>query len=128
MDRGFGTPGGDQKSMISGPKIRKISEKCLKSFSVKCGPSENHPKIIFRWSGSYISEVSQVFFVKFWALLESFGQVQNKSQKFFIFFWKMTTRKTDPRKIMKKLLFGHSLNPGALGTVPGFKSAKFCSG
>ena len=30
MDQGFGTPGGDQKSMISGPKNKEISETFLK--------------------------------------------------------------------------------------------------
>ena len=46
--------------MISGPINRNISEKFLKLFSVEIGPSGNHPKIIFRWPGSNISEVSQV--------------------------------------------------------------------
>ena len=32
------------------------------------------------------------------------------------------------RKNMKIELFGHPLNPGALGTLPMSKSAKFCSG
>ena len=36
--------------------------------------------------------------------------------------------KMTPWEIMKTRLFGQSLNPGALGTVPGFKSAKFYSG
>ena len=35
---------------------------------------------------------------------------------------------TWPQKIMKTQLFGHSLNPRALGTVPGWKGATFYSG
>ena len=47
----------------------------------------------------------------------------NNLRSFSSFFFLMT-----PPKIMKKQLFGHSLKPRALGTPPGCKSAKFCSG
>ena len=49
----------------SGFKECQNNEKFLKSFSVEIGPSGNPPKIIFRWSGSKISEVSQVVFLRF---------------------------------------------------------------
>ena len=74
------------------------SEKSLKFFWRETGPSGNHAKMIFRWSGqTQISEVCKVFFC-----------------------WKIT-----PRQIMKNQLFGHPLNPRALGTAPVEKSAKF---
>ena len=63
---------GDQKSMISCAKIQKTSEKFLKFVSVEFRPSGNPATIIFRWSGSQISEVSQVVFFEIWALLKSF--------------------------------------------------------
>ena len=98
--RGVRDPGGGAKINDSrSRKSKNKSEKFLKFFSVVFGPSGNPPKIIFRWSGSYISEVSHFCVLK-----------------------------NDPRKIMIKQLFGHSLKPRALGTAPGCKSAKFCSG
>ena len=129
MDQGFGTPGGTNKSMISGPKNKEMSEvsqvffggnlALLKSF-------KNHfPMVRVINFRSFSS-----FFCEFWALLESFKndfpmvRAKIKSQKFLKFFFLKLT----PRKIMKTRLFGHSLNPGALGTLLGFKSAKFCSG
>ena len=64
MDRGFGTPGGPKfEDFRPGNLKQNKYEKFLKFFfSGKIGPSGNHAKIIFRWSGSNISEVSQVCF------------------------------------------------------------------
>ena len=47
------------------PMVSVIISRSFSSVFLRFGPSYNHPKIIFRWSGSHFSEVSQVFFVRF---------------------------------------------------------------
>ncbi len=74
---------------------------------MRFGPSGNPSKIIFRWSGSSISEVSQVFFFfEIWALLKSFKndfpmvreKISEVSQVFFCL-------KNDPPENHEKTTF-----------------------
>ena len=88
---------------------KKKIEKFLKFCSGEIGPSGNHAKMIFRWSGSKLSEVSKVFclgegnwpFRK--ACKNAFPMVRakTKSQKFpKVFCWKL-----DPQEIMQTRFF-----------------------
>ena len=62
---GSGPPGGPKINDFRSEKS-KTSDKFLKFLFGGNGPSGNHVKIIFRWSGSSISEVSQFLFVILW--------------------------------------------------------------
>ena len=90
----------------------------LKFFSVKIGPSGNPPKIIFRWSGSNISEVSQVVFLRFgpsWNHLEMIVRWSGHKKNLRSFSSFVFVKCPPPRKSWKNDFSGISWNQGPSG-------------